>query len=344
MTWYLWFRRFQAVPARFDLRETWPTRAPVRCRCAESQSVALVLPVPARRSCQYPLTKRDTLCDPLACLLSYVGGVRMRHLPAPSRSRSSRSSHSGRRRRRPSHPQTPVAAPPAQPQAPRASSQALPSRPIRSRPTIFRLSSMAIFALQLERSDIAGATVLVMKDGNVIFQKGYGFADVKTRKPVDPANTMFRIASISKLFTWISGDAAGGAGQAQSRHRRQSISRFPITPAFNKPITLRNLMTHTSGFEEVLNQIIILDAKDKPSLPRLLDCQPAAAAVSAGPGYGVFQLRRIAGQLHRAARQRRAICAVRPGAHFHAAENDPFHLLPAGAEAAGAVRFPGLPG
>ena len=44
-----------------------------------------------------------------------------------------------------------------------------------------------ILPLQLERNDIAGASVLVMKDGNVLLQKGYGYADVKSKKAVDPA-------------------------------------------------------------------------------------------------------------------------------------------------------------
>jgi len=53
-----------------------------------------------------------------------------------------------------------------------------------------------ILPLQMERSDIAGASVLVMKDGNVLLQKGYGYADIKSKKPVDPASTIFRLASI----------------------------------------------------------------------------------------------------------------------------------------------------
>src|SRR5690242_2320261 len=61
-----------------------------------------------------------------------------------------------------------------------------------------------IIPLQMERSDIAGATVLVMKDGNVLLKKGYGFADVAKKAPVDPDTTMFRLASISKTFTWVS--------------------------------------------------------------------------------------------------------------------------------------------
>ena len=84
-----------------------------------------------------------------------------------------------------------------------------------------------ILPLQLERSDIAGASVLVMKDGNVLLAKGYGYADVKKKKPVDPASTIFRLASISKLFTWISVMQLEEQGKLESRHRRQSIPRLP---------------------------------------------------------------------------------------------------------------------
>jgi len=57
---------------------------------------------------------------------------------------------------------------------------------------------------QLEREDLAGAVVAVVKDGQVLFAKGYGFSDVAKRKPVSPSETLFRPGSISKLFTWTS--------------------------------------------------------------------------------------------------------------------------------------------
>jgi CubicO group peptidase (beta-lactamase class C family) len=61
-----------------------------------------------------------------------------------------------------------------------------------------------IIPLQLQRSDVAGASVLVMKDGETLLLKGYGYSDLKSKQPVDPTSTIFRLASISKLFTWIS--------------------------------------------------------------------------------------------------------------------------------------------
>ncbi len=58
------------------------------------------------------------------------------------------------------------------------------------------------FPYALQRGDIAGAVVVVVKDGNILLQKGYGFAAVAARKPVDPERTLFRAGSVSKLFTW----------------------------------------------------------------------------------------------------------------------------------------------
>src|SRR5207237_6862359 len=56
--------------------------------------------------------------------------------------------------------------------------------------------------LQIERADIAGATIAVVKDGKVLFAKGYGYADSARKEPVSPDSTLFRGGSISKLFTW----------------------------------------------------------------------------------------------------------------------------------------------
>jgi CubicO group peptidase (beta-lactamase class C family) len=54
----------------------------------------------------------------------------------------------------------------------------------------------------LERNDIAGAVVAMVNDGQVHAQRGFGYADVAARRRVDPAAAMFRLGTISKLFTW----------------------------------------------------------------------------------------------------------------------------------------------
>ena len=54
----------------------------------------------------------------------------------------------------------------------------------------------------IARGDIAGAGIVVVRDGKIVFAKGYGFADVAKRTPVIPDRTLFRPGSVSKLFTW----------------------------------------------------------------------------------------------------------------------------------------------
>ncbi len=58
---------------------------------------------------------------------------------------------------------------------------------------------------QIERDDITGAVVAVVKDGKLLFAKGYGFADAEKRVPVSTENTLFPPGSISKLLTWAAG-------------------------------------------------------------------------------------------------------------------------------------------
>jgi CubicO group peptidase (beta-lactamase class C family) len=149
-----------------------------------------------------------------------------------------------------------------------------------------------IIPLQLERSDIAGSTVLVMKDGQVLLQKGYGYSDWEKKKLVDPQTTMFRLASISKLFTWVSVMQLVEQGKLNIDTDINQYLDFQIAPAFGKPITLRNLMTHSGGFEEVIRDLIMVNPKNSPSLRDfLVGNQPRRmyppGEVSAYSNYGV---------------------------------------------------------
>ena len=162
-----------------------------------------------------------------------------------------------------------------------------------------------IIPLQLERSDIAGSTVLVMKDGQVLLQKGYGYSDWEKRKPVDPQATMFRLASISKLFTWVSVMQLVEQGKLNLNTDINQYLDFQIAPAFGKPITLRNLMTHTAGFEEVIRDLIMVNPKNPPSLRDfLIQNQPrrmyppgeAAAYSNYGVGLAGYIVQRTSGE------------------------------------------------
>jgi CubicO group peptidase (beta-lactamase class C family) len=115
--------------------------------------------------------------------------------------------------------------------------------------------------LQLRREDIAGATISVVKDGKVLFEKGYGFADIEKRVPVSADNTLFRPGSISKLFTWTGIMQQVEQGKLDLDRDVNDYLDFKIPPAFGKPITLRNIMTHTPGFEETVQELFVGDEK-----------------------------------------------------------------------------------
>jgi len=118
----------------------------------------------------------------------------------------------------------------------------------------------------LERGDVAGAVVVVVKDGQVLLQKGYGYADVAAKKPIDPEITMFRPGSVSKLFTWTALMQLVEAGKVSLDADVNTYLDFKIPPYQGKPITVRNLMTHTTGFEEVIKNLMITDPKAVPPL------------------------------------------------------------------------------
>lgn len=113
----------------------------------------------------------------------------------------------------------------------------------------------------LRTDDIPGAVVTVVKDGKILTARGFGYSDLATHTPVDPEHTLFRIGSVSKLFTWTA------TMQLVEQHKLDldadvnTYLDFKIPPRDGKPVTLRQLMTHTGGFEEAAKGIITYDPK-----------------------------------------------------------------------------------
>jgi CubicO group peptidase (beta-lactamase class C family) len=112
----------------------------------------------------------------------------------------------------------------------------------------------------LGRGNIPGGIVVVVKDGQVLLQKGFGYADVKKKLPVDPEATLFRPGSISKLFTWTAVMQQVETGKIDLDADINQYLDFKIPPGPDgEPITMRNLMTHTGGFEEQVKELISED-------------------------------------------------------------------------------------
>jgi CubicO group peptidase (beta-lactamase class C family) len=111
----------------------------------------------------------------------------------------------------------------------------------------------------LKRGDIAGAVVSVVKDGNTLLQKGFGYADVANRIPMDAERTMTRAGSTSKLFTWTAVMQLVQQGKLDLNKDINVYLDFKVVGAGGKPITLTDLMNHRGGFEEGLKDIFATD-------------------------------------------------------------------------------------
>src|SRR3569833_1381325 len=101
----------------------------------------------------------------------------------------------------------------------------------------------------LDTGDIAGGVVAVVKDGELLFTKGYGYSDVAAHKPVDPDKTLFRPGSVSKLFTWTAVMQLVAQGKLDLDRDVNSYLDF-----------------HMPGCEEQIKSLITPDAKGLVSL------------------------------------------------------------------------------
>jgi CubicO group peptidase (beta-lactamase class C family) len=108
-----------------------------------------------------------------------------------------------------------------------------------------------VMAAQMEAYHIPGATISVVKDGKLFFAKGYGYADSESRKPVIANETLYRIGSVSKLFTWTAVMQLAEQGKLDlNADVNTYLTDFKIPDTYPEPITLAHLMTHTAGFED----------------------------------------------------------------------------------------------
>ncbi|WP_232700698.1 serine hydrolase domain-containing protein [Halobacterium wangiae] len=119
-----------------------------------------------------------------------------------------------------------------------------------SDPVAFESFLDDVVQAQLSTHDIAGATVSVV-DGETSFAKGYGYRDVAASEPVDAEETLFRIGSVSKLFTWTAAMQAVERGDLDvDVDVNQYLDAIPIPETYPEPVTLDHLATHTAGFED----------------------------------------------------------------------------------------------
>ncbi len=172
---------------------------------------------------------------------------------------------------------------------------------------------------EIQRDDIAGAVVAVVKDGKVLFAKGYGWSDVKERKPVTVDATLFRPGSISKTFTWTAVMQLYEQGQIDLDRDVNDYLDFKIPATFRQAgHDERPDDAHAglrgNGAGSVLEQRLGPDLS-----PAVCAHARTGGNLSAGNDSGVLELRRDPGRLHRAARFRNAVRRLCREEHFSAA-------------------------
>lgn len=107
-----------------------------------------------------------------------------------------------------------------------------------------------LFAKQMEERHIAGAAIAVVKDGKLFFAKGYGYADLENKIPVDAETTMFRTGSVGKAITWTAVMQLVEQGKLDLDADINTYLDFHIPDTYPESITMKHLMTHTSGIED----------------------------------------------------------------------------------------------
>ena len=109
-----------------------------------------------------------------------------------------------------------------------------------------------VFAERMEKLQVPGAVIVIVKDGRILFTKGYGYATLERKTPVVPDRTIFRIGSITKVFTAL---AVMQMADRRKINLNDDVNKYltgeKVPNAFSQPITFANLLTHTAGLDEI---------------------------------------------------------------------------------------------
>ncbi len=158
---------------------------------------------------------------------------------------------------------------------------------------------------QLKRKNIPGAVITVVKDGELIFSRGYGVANVARTAPMRPETTLLRPGSISKLLTLVAVMQQVEQGKLDLDRDVNTYLDFTVpTPAGGVPVTLRRLLGHRAGFEHHLKDMIQAGTRPEPLGPWLRHALPprlfphgdVAAYSNYGYGLAGYIVERVSGE------------------------------------------------
>lgn len=109
-----------------------------------------------------------------------------------------------------------------------------------------------VMAKEMASSRVPGAVVVVVRNGEVFFSKGYGYANLETKAPVMPDRTIFRIGSVTKVFT---ATAVMQLAEREQLSLTEDVNRYlrtaKVPATYRQPVTAASLLTHTAGLDEI---------------------------------------------------------------------------------------------
>jgi CubicO group peptidase (beta-lactamase class C family) len=148
---------------------------------------------------------------------------------------------------------------------------------------------------EYNKTDLPGAAVMVIKNGEITFQKGYGLANIELKQPVIET-TNFRLASVTKQFTAMSILLLIERGKLKYNTALKEI--FPDFPEFGSKINIRQLLQHTSGlidYEDLIHDSVTIQLKDKDVLDLMMKTnstyfEPGSQHKYSNSGYALLAL------------------------------------------------------
>ncbi|WP_216829765.1 serine hydrolase domain-containing protein [Alkalihalobacterium elongatum] len=123
------------------------------------------------------------------------------------------------------------------------------------------------FNESIEEFQIPGAVIIVVKDNEILYKQGFGYANLNNDLQVDPDETLFRIGSVTKLFTATAIMQLVEQGLIDlEADVNEYLTHFQIDTRHFQPIRVKHLLTHTPGFDEKIIGMAVEHYSDRQPL------------------------------------------------------------------------------
>jgi CubicO group peptidase (beta-lactamase class C family) len=126
-----------------------------------------------------------------------------------------------------------------------------------------------IIEADLAESGAPGAAFVYVSGGRIVYSRGFGVSDLDTSEPVDPAQTVWPVASITKTVTALAVLQLAERGMVDlDADINLYLHRSPVASQGYGPLTLRQLLTHTGGLDELPGRQF--DGQSRPDMAAFL--------------------------------------------------------------------------